>query len=485
MGKENLVTGAAWSVGARVANVLVRAGAVVLLVRLLTPSDFGTVTYMLSVASLLMLVVDFGISASTARMLADEEYPRQQTLVVAVSILAALFGIVAFGAFQTAGIAQELLNAPQLLALRDVLVVLLIARVLRRFLKKCFEGIRRVDLSSKVSLLVEWMPWGISIIGLLLWRRTAEVALLGNAAGTGVVVLALGVVLWRVLKLRHTVTLPSREQVRSLVAYALPLMATSASMYVYTESDILLVQYFLGERSVGIYGVVVRLVRTLHVPAIAIGSAAAGYFARARLSDDQRYDLFVYATQGVVALYLPLSAGLVLTADELLPSVFGNEYGEASFSAQIYALYLFMNAISALHSLALDYMGFARRRAVAALLSAAANIALNIVLIPRFGIEGAALATQITYTPLALWYVSVILNSVGGSKTFFLRKMGAVLLSTTGMVFTILLFKEYVFSTVLFVIPVGAVSYISFGYVLGIFSGNLYKYITGEKEWVG
>jgi O-antigen/teichoic acid export membrane protein len=485
MGKENLVTGAAWSVGARVANVLVRAGAVVLLVRLLTPSDFGTVTYMLSVASLLMLVVDFGISASTARMLADEEYPRQQTLVVAVSILAALFGIVAFGAFQTAGIAQELLNAPQLLALRDVLVVLLIARVLRRFLKKCFEGIRRVDLSSKVSLLVEWMPWGISIIGLLLWRRTAEVALLGNAAGTGVVVLALGVVLWRVLKLRHTVTLPSREQVQSLVAYALPLMATSASMYVYTESDILLVQYFLGERSVGIYGVVVRLVRTLHVPAIAIGSAAAGYFARARLSDDQRYDLFVYATQGVVALYLPLSAGLVLTADELLPSVFGNEYGEASFSAQIYALYLFMNAISALHSLALDYMGFARRRAVAALLSAAANIALNIVLIPRFGIEGAALATQITYTPLALWYVSVILNSVGGSKTFFLRKMGAVLLSTTGMVFTILLFKEYVFSTVLFVIPVGAVSYISFGYVLGIFSGNLYKYITGEKEWVG
>jgi O-antigen/teichoic acid export membrane protein len=144
-----------------------------------------------------------------------------------------------------------------------------------------------------------------------------------------------------------------------------------------------------------------------------------------------------------------------------------------------------MNAISALHSLALDYMGFARRRAVAALLSAAANIALNIVLIPRFGIEGAALATQITYTPLALWYVFVILNSVGGSKTFFLRKMVPVLLSTTGMFFTILLFKEYVSSTVLFVIPVGAVSYISFGYVLGIFSVNLYKYITGEKEWVG
>jgi hypothetical protein len=63
--------------------------------------------------------------------------------------------------------------------------------------------------------------------------------------------------------------------------------------------------------------------------------------------------------------------------------------------------------------------------------------------------------------------------------------MVPVLLATTGMVFTILLFKEYVSSTVLFVIPVGAVSYISLGYVLGLFSGNLYKYITGEKEWVG
>jgi O-antigen/teichoic acid export membrane protein len=485
MESEDFVTGAAWSLGARVASVVVRAGSVVVLVRLLTPSAYGTVTYMLSVASLLMLVVDFGLSASTARMLAEGKYPRSQTLVAAGIALGAPICLVLIGVYYTTGIAEEWLNAPKLLALRDVLCALLVVRVLRRFLKKCFEGIRRIDLSSKVSLLVEWMPWGVSIIGLLLWRRTAEVALFGNAAGTGVMVLALGGVLWRVLEMRQTVTLPSREQVRSLVAYALPLMATSASMYVYTESDILLVQYFLGERSVGIYGVVVRLARTLHVPAIAIGSAAAGYFAKARLSDTQRSDLFVYATQGVVALYLPLSAGLVLTADELLPFVFGNEYGGASFAAQIYALYLFMNAISALHSLALDYMGFARRRAVAALLSAGANIALNIVLIPQFGIEGAALATQITYTPLALWYVFVILNSVGGSKTSFLRKMGPVLLSTTGMVLTILLFKEYVSSTVLFVVPVGVVSYISFSYIMGLFSGNLYKYITGEKEWVG
>jgi O-antigen/teichoic acid export membrane protein len=261
-------------------------------------------------------------------------------------------------------------------------------------------------------------------------------------------------------------------------------MATSASMYVYIESDILLVQYFLGERFVGMYGVVVRLARTLNVPAIAIGSAAAGYFSKTRLSDDLRSDLFTYATQGIVALYLPLSAGLVLTADELLPFVFGSEYVEAALAATIYAPYLLMHATAALHSLALDYMGFARRRAVAALLSAAANVALNIVLIPQFGIEGAALATQITYTPLALWYVFATVNCVGGSKTFFLRKMSPVLLSTTGMVFTILFFKEYISSRVFFVIPAGVVSYLLFGYVFGLFSGTLYKYITGEKEWV-
>lgn len=485
MAEENIVTGAAWSLGARVASVIIRAGSVVVLVRLLTPSDYGTVTYMLSVASLLMLVVDFGISASTARMLAEDKYPRSQTLVAAGIALGAPFCVVLLGVYQTTGIAKEWLNAPQLLVLRDVLCALLAARVLHRFLQKCFEGIRRVGLRSKVTLLVDWMPWGVSIVGLLLWRRTAEVALYGNALGTGVVVLTLGGVLWRVLNLRHTVALPSRAQVQELVTYALPLMATSASLYVYTESDILLVQYFLGERSVGMYGVVVRLAQTLHVPAIAIGSAASGYFAKTHLSDDQRYKLFVYATQGIVAFYLPLSVGLVLTADELLPSVFGSEYAEASFTAQIYAFYLFMNAISALHSLALDFMGFARRRAVAALLSAAANIALNIVLIPQFGIEGAAIATQITYTPLALWYVFVILNSVGGSKTFFLRKMGPVLLSTAGMVVTILLFKEYISGAVFIVIPVGVLSYVSFGYVFGLFSGNLYQYITGEKKWVG
>jgi O-antigen/teichoic acid export membrane protein len=485
MESEDLVTGAAWSLGARVASVVIRAGSVVVLVRLLTPSAYGTVTYMLSVASLLMLIVDFGVSASTARMLAEEKYPRSQTLVAAGMALGVPFCLVLLGVYHATVTAQEWLNAPQLLALRDVLCALLAARVLHRFLQKCFEGIRRVGLRSKVTLLIEWMPWGVSIIGLLLWRRTAEVALYGNALGTGVVVLALGGVLWRVLELRQTVALPSREQVRDLCAYALPLMATSASMYVYTESDILLVQYFLGERSVGIYGVVVRLARTLNVPAIAIGSAVSGYFAKTRLSDDQRSNLFVYATQGIVALYLPLSAGLVLTADELLPFVFGGEYVEAALAAIIYAPYLLVHATAALHSLALDFMGFARRRAVAALLSAVANVALNIVLIPRFGIEGAALATQITYTPLAIWYVFVILESVGESKTFFLRKMGPVFLSTIGMIFIILLFKGFVSSTVFFVIPVGVISYVSFGYVLGLFSGTLYKYITGEKEWVG
>lgn len=406
-----------WTLPAGIIDAIVKAGAVILLARLLGPVEFGLLILVLSIVAVLGLLSDAGISAATARLLSEAPERALSTLAVAAGSLLVLLVLAVLLLLSFADWLAELLGAPQVADLRWIIALLLTAAIGRKFAVKFFEGLGRVDLASKVTVAVGWAPWLLAVVLVLRMSPQATWALAGHAAGSMVILGALVVVLARLMRSERTpepgVT---RTTHRQLIGYALPMVATAAGFLVYTQVDVILVQYFLTTAQVGVYGTAVRLLDLFHVPAAAVGASVAVFFVRlTRTRPDQAARLFETVTASILLLYVPVGVFLLLFASELIAFIFGPVYLSAGVVVAVYVPFLLLKSLSGTYSLALDYLGFATRRAVLVTISAVANVALNIFLIPRHGLVGAAVATQITYVPLGLYYAWLLSRETGGS----------------------------------------------------------------------
>lgn len=430
---KEILRGTLWSTLARSFRVVVKVFAVVLIARWLGPSNFGLFTLVLSAVALGAVFIDLGIAPGTARLLAEGRKNRQSIFRISFGVLLTTLGLGGVLLFSFGETLFGIINASRLHNFVGLFLGLLGAQVFFNYGRKIFEGLRRVDLSSKVGLALEWAPWTLALAAVAFIRAEAEYALIGKLIGTCLVLVGLGLVARRSLK---PLSRSKSKQVgiKTLLRYSFPMMLTAASFYIYSHSDILLIQAFLGEEKVGVYGVVVRLLDTLHVPAAAIGSAAAAFFVSTkRESPDQLPNLFQKVTRGILTFYLPLVAGLLLTAERLIPFLFGGEYADAALIAVIYAPTLLMKSLSGTYSLALDYLGFAKQRAMAVTFSAVCNLGLNFLIIPYLGIVGAAVATQVTYVPLVFWYAYVLAKMTNAECGEILSKVKSILLATLAM----------------------------------------------------
>lgn len=393
-----------WTVPAGLLEAAVKAGAVIVLARLLGPTEFGLLLLVFSIIAVLTLVADVGVSAGVARRLSEAPASARSTLKVGSRVLAVLLVLVAGAVVVFTEALASALDAPQLVGLRWIMVALLSLAVGRRFVVKFFEGLGRADLASRVSVLIGWAPWLLAVAVVLWISPQADWALTAHAGGGILVVTALILVLRRVMR-KDVGKGEVKTSFRQLARYALPMAATAAGFLIYTQADILLVQYFLSTEEVGIYGTAVRLMDLLHVPAAAVGASAAVYFVgSARTAAAGAQDLFHLVTRGLLLVYLPTGAFLVLFGSEVVELVFGSAYVEAGVIVAIYVPFMVFKSLAGTYSLALDYLGYATLRAVLVTASASANILLNLILIPRYGIVGAAVATLVTYVPLGAFY---------------------------------------------------------------------------------
>jgi len=481
-GNISILKNARWSLLARVLNVVLKAIAVIYLARLLGPNEFGIFTLILTAAALITVFIDLGISPATARFLAEEKWNNRKILLSSFTILLGVYFTIAGLLLLFGGHLFNLINAAVLDDFSVYLILLIFFQVKHQFFKKCYEGLKRVDLSSKVSLVFDWTPWGLALIFVLIFNATANYAVLGKLAGSILILIGLGIPLWKIINDRQFNITRSFPGYFKIFSYALPMLVTAISFYIYTHSDILIIQGFLGETEVGIYGVAVRLLETLHVPAAAIGSAVAAYFVTVRNNEPENLDKLYYdTTNWTLFIFFPLSVGLAVTAKDLIPFLFGHEYSAAGIIAIIYTPMLLAKSLSATYSLALDYMGYAKQRAIAISISAALNIGLNFIMIPRYGIIGAAVTTQITYLPLVLWYSVMIQRLTNSNNAVLLKKVLPILISgiTMGLVvFTVNHFTEQHILTLIFI---GIIVYLVSAYSSGAFKISEVKKLLNKQ----
>jgi O-antigen/teichoic acid export membrane protein len=241
--------------------------------------------------------------------------------------------------------------------------------------------------------------------GLLLLLRgsvDASATLAVFSAGLFLVVLIQGAMLRR-----SRPRLPDGESAdglqREWFRVGLPLFLILVFMYLLTRTDLLLVGSLLGEEAVGRYGAASKLATTVNFAFFAVNAAGAPVISALFAAGDQAAmrRMVKRTSNWVFWPALSIAIGLSILGRPIL-GLFGAEFQDAYGAMLILAGGYLATASMGLSPSLLNLTGNERLSALSFGIAVLINLALNLILIPRMGIEGAALATMLS---MASWSV--------------------------------------------------------------------------------
>jgi len=178
---------------------------------------------------------------------------------------------------------------------------------------------------------------------------------------------------------------------------SLPLMFTSAMGVILNSADTVLVGSILGTSKAGIYSVAARLAMLilflLNAINVISGPMISALYAKKDFKELQR---LINLIALVMIIYtIPLTLILIFAGKWIL-AIYGHEFTTAKNALIILSVAQLINALAGPVGYLLTMTGHQKQAAWVLGISVLLNILLNIVLIPYFGINGAAIGTAIT-----------------------------------------------------------------------------------------
>lgn len=176
--------------------------------------------------------------------------------------------------------------------------------------------------------------------------------------------------------------------------------------------DVVALELLRGTREVGIYSVAVQMAEGLWFISSAIGVAI--YARVGMLGPSEAAALTARGMRHAIFIIAVLGVGLLLVAGVALPLLFGREYREAVTAFRILVPGIVIFGLGRIFSTYFtNALGRPRTPLLIAATSLAISVPLSFALIPRFGMNGAAAATTISYSASMLLAVLLFRRETG------------------------------------------------------------------------
>jgi O-antigen/teichoic acid export membrane protein len=362
--------------------------------RYLTRADVGAVETLISLTVVLVIVLRMGISMAFFRFYFDAEDDAGRTTVVRTSfwftMVMATFGLVVGSIFATE-ISQLLFETGSRANLVRAALVLLWAQMNYEQLTALFRVEER-SVSYVAATLANVIITVVSTILLVaVWHEGAIGVIVGNFTGTLAVYFVL--LAYR----RYQLGLEfDRGLFRQMQRFGLPLVPSGLALWVIDLSDRFFLVRMKGLAENGLYSIGVRISTAILLVLIALRTAWPA-FAYSIKDDDEAKRTYAYVLTYVLYLCCWLSLALSLLAPWLVRLLTTPRFYPAS---QVVPLLVFGGTAFIAFNVMSIGIGRAKRTQFNWVVTGAAalvNIGLNFVLIPPYGMIGAAISTLVAY----------------------------------------------------------------------------------------
>jgi len=257
---------------------------------------------------------------------------------------------------------------------------------------------------------------------------------------------------------------------RSLLVFSFPLMLVTILQTLMHWMDILMLGYFTDAGTVGLYHPAARTAGLLQALLFSFISIYAPMVSQLHSLNkhSEMSNLFKLVSRWLISFGLPISFIFILFSGKVM-LLFGKDYlgGAGALVILTYATFIqtFLGAAGPL----LSMTGHTRLVLLNSIGAFVINIILNIFLIPKFGIMGAAWATLISLTAIGLARVIEVRVILG--LTFISKKLFKSIFSGLATVSILWIIRPMImdFHTLITLLLAVCISIGSFGLILWIF----------------
>jgi len=372
--------------------------------RYLGPTRYGIFNYALAIVALFTPFVTLGLKDIVIREIVRKPEHKNEILGTAFG-LQLTGGLLALGL--AIGIAQVTLRDNELT--RWLIVILS-----GEFIFVAFSGILEYWFQSQVQ--EKYSVWARNIgliliylvkIGLILLKAPL-IAFAWTALGQAFVFMIMLAVFYHFNGQKLVAWQINFERAGKLLRNSWPLVVSALAVTIYMKIGQVMLGNMVEEKELGLYSAAIRLSELWYFIPVAISSSVFPAIVRSHENDSEevhrkRMQFFYDVMAGIAyAIVIPLA----LLAPFLVKTLFGSYYTEAGFILRVHSwalLFVFLGVARSRWLIAENLIQF---NMLVTILGAITNIAMNFVLIPRFGGLGAAWAVVISQA------VSTYLSSV-------------------------------------------------------------------------
>lgn len=389
--------------GGKVGETLLFVFITPILVRVLGSGGYGNYAFFLSIFGLTTIICDFGLFDGSRKFIAekpDDSCYVSEIALASYGIGFTTFIICSFLVFliMKTKLMQDLIGI-NYLSYTAIFIFALAGGQLFRVSRSILLGLG-MENKSEPLLPLQYLFFGLIGIPLANYRYGVE----GIIFGFSLAILLVGLISFKVVfstivtsfNLLYFGIKKHGMKLSNFGMYSLIIVFLFQSLY---QTDLIMIKYFLTDVDVGYYKAALQTSEFLwFIPwslQIALLHSSSNMWANQSFSKiDNLVSKLVKYTFIIVVL---MAAGLFILAEPFLKIYFGSEFIVAYFPLLILLFGVVGFSIARIVVPIIQGKGDLRLLTIIMMLVAGMNLSLNYLLIPIYGISGAAVATSISY----------------------------------------------------------------------------------------
>ncbi len=391
-----------------IGQVLSKAIIIILLpihTKKLTPSEYGVFNILLLFIGFMAIIYSFGLNTAFLQFYIIEPVKQKKDQYFSTAFFATLSVAVALSLLTycfRSQLSVWLFQDRQYQDLMGMVVgilsldafILLAKNILRAEEKPIFYGlVSLLNVGVNCVLNVQFVIYhGMGVKGILLANLLAS---------------AITFALLLPLAVKHLLAPFSYEQLRKMVRFGLPFLPSAMAIFLIDSIDRKLIEQYLGMPAVGIYGAGYKVSLVIKLFINAFNVAWVPFFLSLANESNAKNvfsKVMTYFTLlcSIVFLFFTMFINQIVRVSIFGYTIVGKEYwGSLQIVPVVILAYIFYGFYINFQA-GIFLTGKTKYFAYINVFGAAINILANIMLIPRFGLMGAAYATLIAYFAMAL-----------------------------------------------------------------------------------
>ncbi|AKB43094.1 flippase [Methanosarcina vacuolata] len=384
----------------------------IIMIRFTTQNEYGIYSLTFTIITICTTISTLGLQDGTARYVAyfrgKNETKNVQDIIYSSIISTLMASILITSLVFTVAdyIAVDIFHSQEVSYILRIMAISIPFTVLINIIIAIFRGFDKVTTKIYFNNILQPIVY-LFLLGVVVYFNPSFIKMITvyliSVLSTFIMIIIYFVkenpilVNWKNVNINHNT--------KTLLRNSIPLLGVSILIMIMSWTDTLMLGYFKTPEIVASYNAVYPLATLLSTGINSVGflylPIISNLYSKNQIKDIRK--ISESSTKWNFIATIPVFALLFMYPEFIINVLYGSRYSGAGNVLQILALGYIMNSLFGLNYYTLLSAGKSRLLMNCSIISAIMNIILNLILIPPYGMLGAAIASAVSFTFIEIY----------------------------------------------------------------------------------